>query len=187
MKRKLLSVACLAAAAFATIYFPAGYLRAQSQRASRWDESSVRVPAPVESPAPEAPVSVTVQQAIASSRPTATYSFGDGKRLTSRSRTGRFRLVGLRGGEAVDVALQLPARLPNNSAMAQPLDGGKLISFSKSDIGVGGLASIRFQAGHQPGLYRVFVAGLGAPSLLQFWVADPNNPRANPPVMNPEH
>jgi hypothetical protein len=96
-------------------------------------------------------------------------------------------LVGLHPGEIVDVALQFSAGLPANSITAQSLDGGKLISFSKGNVGVEGLVSIRFQAGTQPGLYRVFVPGLGGPSLLQFWVADAANPRANPPVVNPAH
>ncbi|HYJ05823.1 MAG TPA: hypothetical protein VEX43_11855 [Chthoniobacterales bacterium] len=174
-------------AAFALICLAAEYGLAQSPLGTKWEESLVRLPVPAGPLTPDVTVSAAAQQAVAQRRPAATYIFGDGKRLTTRSRTGRFRLVGLRAGEVVDIALQLPARLPAGSAMAQPLDGGKLISFSRSDVDVGGLATIRFQAGSQPGLYRVFVPGFGAPSLIQFWVADPNNPRANPPVMNPQH
>lgn len=187
MKTKKSSLIASLAAVFATVCFPAERLGAQSQRAHRWDESLMRLPGAVEPPAPEVAVSVATREAVAPRRPSATFTFGDGQKITARSRTGRFRLVGLRAGEVVDVDLQLPNRLSANFAMAQPLDGGKLISFSKGDVGLGGLASIRFQAGHQPGLYRVFVPGFGAPWLLQFWVADPKNPRANPPVMNPEH
>ena len=120
-------------------------------------------------------------------RPNATFTFGDGTQINSRSINGRFRLVGLHLGETVDIALDLPVVLLSSSATAQSLDGGEIISFSVDKTGVRGVASIRFQAGNQPGLYRVFVPGLGASALLQFWVADPNNPNANRPVLNPGH
>lgn len=179
---KSFPVACLAAAAFALIYFPADFLRAQSPLNPRWDESGVRLPAPVEPSTPE----LVPPGAVAGLRPIATFTFGNGQKIKARSTTRRFRLVGLYPGEIVDIALQFPAGLAN-SATAQSLDGGKLISFSKSPLGVNGVASIRFQAGTEPGLYRVFVPGTSPPVLLQFWVADPNNPRANPPVVNPAH
>ena len=180
-------VVCLAAAAFATICLHAENLSAQSPLAPKRDQSLMPGPVPVEPPASDLPVPTATPEPAAVRRPTATFTFGDGNKITARMTTSRFRLVGLHPGEIVDVALQFPAGLPGNSALAQPLDGGKLISFSKSNIGIGGLASIRFQAGAQPGLYRVFVPGLGATALLQFWVADPNNPKANPPVLNPGH
>lgn len=184
--KKSFPVACVAATAFAVIFLQADHLRAQSPVATRWDESSTRLPSPVEPPAPELRLLAATREGVAKQRPTATFTFGNGQKITPRSATRRFRLVGLHPGETIDVALQFPAGL-GNSATAQSLDGGKLISFSKSHEGTGGLASIRFQAGNQPGLYRVVVPGTSPPLLLQFWVADPHNPRANPPVVNPAH
>jgi hypothetical protein len=66
----------------------------------------------------------------------------------------------------------------------RPLDGGEVIG----GISVtNGSASIAFQAGSQPGLYRVVVDGDGTTATLQFWVVNPLNARANPPVLNPTH
>jgi hypothetical protein len=119
-------------------------------------------------------------------RPKSTFTLSDGKQVSSRSRSGRFPLVALSADETVDIALQLPARSPANSAMgAYPLDGGKIVSVSRRNQETGELASIRFQAGGQPGLYRVVVPGFGPPTVLQFWVEDRNNPNAKIPVINP--
>lgn len=121
-------------------------------------------------------------------RPSATFTFSDGTQITTQTTTGRFRLVGLHANETVDIALQFPAGVPGTSLMAQPLDGGTILSFSIANgtVASRGLALMRFQAGSQPGLYRVHIPGLGAP-LLQFWVADPDNPSRNLPVLNPGH
>jgi hypothetical protein len=105
----------------------------------------------------------------------ATFSFADARQIKTRSRTGRFQLIGLDLNETVDIAVRFPA-VPGGFAAAQPLDGGKVISFSLNPAGAGGLAVIRFQAGSKPGLYRVLLPSLGGSALLQFWVADPNNP-----------
>ena len=165
-------------------------LLAQSPLASKWREeipaapyqnarrSVVALPLPTPTPTPPVPVDLG---------PSATITFADARQIKVRNKTGRFRLVGLHLNETVDIAVQFSAVLPSSSALAQALDGGKILSFSINSGGVSGLASIRFQAGNQPGLYRIRVAGVGAPPLLQFWVADPNNPKANLPVLNPEH
>jgi hypothetical protein len=122
-------------------------------------------------------------------RPSATFTFADGTQITTRSTNGRFRLVGLHLNETVDIALQFPVVLLSSSAMAQPLDGGNIISVSTSPVATGGLTLIRFQAGNQPGLYRVLLLGFGGSARLQFWVADPNNPNLamNAVVLNPNH
>jgi hypothetical protein len=122
---------------------------------------------------------------IAALRPSATITFADTTEIIVRSTTRRFQLVGLHPNETVDIALQFFAALPGTSVTAQPLDGGSIISFS-IDRG-SDLVSVRFQVGSQPGLYRIRLPGLAEAPLLQFWVADPNNPNANLPVVNPEH
>jgi hypothetical protein len=134
---------------------------------------SIAIP-PLPAP-PESPASVMARR-----HPSATFTFADARQFKTRSRTGRFQLVGLHLNETVDIALQFPA-MPSDSAPAQPLDGGKILSFSLNPAGAGGLAVIRFQAGNRPGLYRVLLPGLGESALLQFWVADPNNPNATRP------
>jgi hypothetical protein len=97
-------------------------------------------------------------------------------------------LVGLHLNETVDIALVFPRTLLASSAGPLSLDGGKIIA-STSPTATGGLALIRFQAGSQPGLYRVLIPGLGPSARLQFWVSDPNNPNLamNAMVLNPNH
>lgn len=126
---------------------------------------------------------------VVDTRPSATFTFGDATQVVTRSSTGRFRLVGLHPNETVDVALLFPVISRRSSAGPLSLDGGKIISVSTSPTATGGLALIRFQAGGQPGFYRVLVPGFGASTRLQFWVTDPNNPNAamNAMVLNPNH
>ena len=122
-------------------------------------------------------------------RPSATFTFADATQIKTRSTTGHFRFVGLHQYESVDVALQFSATVVSSSATALPLDGGKILSFAINKGAVGPLASLRFQAGDKPGLYRVLVPGLGRSVLFHFWVADSNNPNAamSPILLNPTH
>ena len=119
--------------------------------------------------------------------PSATITFADRSQIKVQSTAKRFQLVGLHLNEAVDIALDVPAVLLSSAATAQSLDGGAIISFSMNPGASRTLASLRFQAGARPGLYRVLVPGLAGPGLLQFWVADPKNPKAKRPVINPQH
>jgi hypothetical protein len=120
-------------------------------------------------------------------RPSATFTFADTTKVTTRSTAGRFRFVGLHLNETVDITLQVPGGLLNPSVRAQALDGGQILSFSTKDAGA--VASIRFYSGNRPGLYRVLVPGLARSVLFHFWVADPANPNPamTPILLNPTH
>jgi len=120
-------------------------------------------------------------------RPSATFTFADTTKVTTRSTAGRFRFVGLHLNETVDITLQVPGGLLNPSVRAQALDGGQILSFSTKDAGA--VASIRFYSGNRPGLYRVLIPGLGSSVLFHFWVADPanQNPAMTPILLNPTH
>ncbi|MEN3369490.1 MAG: hypothetical protein V7609_1633 [Verrucomicrobiota bacterium] len=126
---------------------------------------------------------------IAAAQPlTASIAFANATEIKTRaSSSGRFQLVGINPREVVDIAVDFPASLPSTSITAQSLDGGKIVGPPK-DVGKGvGATSIRFQAGDQPGLYRVLITGARSRSILQFWVADPKNPMNKRPVINPGH
>jgi len=129
---------------------------------------ATEIPVPVPTPTPPGSIIINPPQppAVPALRPSATFTFGDATQINARSTNGRFRLVGLHPSETVDIALELPVVLVSSAATVQPLDGGEIISFSVDRKGARGVASIRFQAGAQPGLYRVFVPGLGATALL---------------------
>ena len=167
------------------LVFPSPFLRAQSSIASSWREPTPGVSDPiarnsVQLPLPTPPATVDLG-------PSATFTFADHTQIKTQSMAGRFQMVGLHLSEVVDIALDLPAVLLSSFATAQSLDGGTIMSFSMNPGGIGTLASIRFRAGARPGLYRVLVPGLRGPGLLQFWVADPNNPKGRLPVINLGH
>jgi hypothetical protein len=119
--------------------------------------------------------------------PSATITFADATQIQTQSTTGRFPLVGLHPGEVIDFVMEFPASLTGNSIAAQPLDGGTIIAeliYSERNTSP---RPIRFQAGDQPGLYRILITAGASRSMLHFWVADARNPQNNRPVLNPGH
>lgn len=174
-------------ASFAFVCF--AFLEAESPLAEKWFEvtpppqvsnASTRRNAQLPLPTPSATPPIAIDP-----RPTATFRLADSTQIKAqRDSSGRFPLVELLQREVVNIALEFPASLTSALITAQPLDGGKIISlFNNSNQP----ATIRFQVGNQPGLYRVRVQAVGESALLQFWVADPKNPKAKPPVINPGH
>lgn len=119
--------------------------------------------------------------------PSATITFADAAQIQTQSTTGRFPLVGLHPGEVIDFVMEFPASLTGNLVAAQPLDGGTIIAaliYSERNTRP---RPIRFQAGDQPGLYRILITAGASRSMLHFWVADARNPQNNRPVLNPGH
>ncbi|PZR73708.1 MAG: hypothetical protein DLM73_10140 [Chthoniobacterales bacterium] len=116
----------------------------------------------------------------------ATIAFADGSIVQTRAATGKFQLVGLHANESVNIAIPVPAAGIGAFVAVQSLDGGTVVGASQVPV-TNGVAAIGFQAGSQPGLYRVLIGGAGSPATLQFWIPDPQNPKANPPVVNPSH
>jgi hypothetical protein len=99
---------------------------------------------------------------------------------------GHFRLTDIRPHETVNVRLQFPLSFNNAPVLATALDGGQAtVSTSNMTIAPDGTTRMRFQAGDQPGLYRVLVVVGTSRSILKFWIADPQNPNGNPPVLQP--
>lgn len=99
-----------------------------------------------------------------------------------------FRVAGIRPHETIDIKLQFSSEWAGTPLVLQALDGGNVSATPKNAvIAEDGTASFRFQAGDQPGLYRVSIIGAAGGSTLKFWIADPKNPKANPPVLNPGH
>ncbi len=104
--------------------------------------------------------------------PRATITFANGTALEVRSNNPEyFSLIGILPGETVNIQLQLPPSFANTFVAVQALDGG-LIS---GDVAVAadGTAAIAFQAGVQPGLYRILLSALGKSAMLQFSVSAP--------------
>jgi hypothetical protein len=140
-------------------------------------------------PLPAATVSPVLPETVGLK---ATIAFAGKTPLKVRSKRGHFPLMGIRPGEVADIELQFPLLWANTTLIVQPPDGGKLFGNSNTTaiaanitaIALDGSAAFRFQAGDQPGLYRVSIIGGGGNSTMKFWVADPQKPRANPPVLN---
>jgi len=113
----------------------------------------------------------------------ATVTFGSGSTIEMNSPRGRFPLVGLNAGDTVTIGLQISGSTAT-TVSAQSLDGGSVTN--NVPIASDGSASLQFQAGAGPGLYRISVNSGGATCALQFWVIDPNNSANTPPVLTPQ-
>jgi hypothetical protein len=114
----------------------------------------------------------------------ATIVFGDASVARPRAANAKFQLVKVRASESVAIALPLPPGAVAASLQTIALDGGTVVPGASI---TNGAAAISFQAGTQPGLYRLLVNGAGPTVTLQFWVPNPQNPAANPAVVNPTH
>ncbi len=164
--KKMFSIPCLAAITFAAIYLPADYLSAQS------------IP-----PAPPPNLSLVPPT---DAGPTATIAFANSASVRTHSKGGHFRLTGISPSETVNVRLQFPLSFASAPLLVTALDGGEVrVQRQYSVIAADGTTAIRFKAGDQPGLYRVLVMAGESRSVLKFWVADPKNPKDNPPVLQP--
>lgn len=124
--------------------------------------------------------------AVPISRPSgvATIVFGDASVARPRAANAKFQLVKVRASESVAIALPVPPGAAGASLQAIALDGGRVAPGASI---TNGAAAIFFQAGTQPGLYRLLVSGAGPTVTLQFWVPNPERTAANPPVINPAH
>ena len=165
--KKLLPVACLAAAIFATIYLPAEQLFAQGR--SSYTERAVVSPDPPPPPPTE---------------PTAIIRAGLAQPVIIKSSDGSFAQVGLTRGQLVDIAVQYPAAKAGDAIVAVPLDGGRVIAPLSLVVAGDGVIRFQFQAGNQVGAYQVALHD-GAQELgLHFWVLDEQHPEKNPVVVN---
>jgi hypothetical protein len=95
-------------------------------------------------------------------------------------------MVGLHPNESVKITLPISADGIGKPAAIQLLDGGTILAVTQASI-TNPEASIVFQAGTKPGVYRVAVRGAGPPATLQFWVRNTQTPTAYAPVVNPRH
>jgi hypothetical protein len=139
-------------------------------------------PPPIPSPPP---VEIS-NNARVQPRRLATVTLSDASIVLPRAAAGKFQLVAARPGELITVVVPFPPLALGPSAAISALDGGKLIGTSPVPI-VHGAATIHFQAGTQPGLYRVLVVGLGPAATVQFWVQDAQRPASSPWVLNASH
>ena len=119
--------------------------------------------------------------------PTAAMSFPNGSSLAVRSKSSRFPLIAANAGQTLNIQLRFAVSVAASSLIVQPLDGGVVPDAQgNSSIAADGTASVQFQTGNRPGLYRVLLNQGGSISVLQFWVADPQQPTSGPPVLQPQ-
>jgi hypothetical protein len=113
---------------------------------------------------------------------TAAVVFPNGQSITMVSRLNLFPLVGAAAGDTLNVQLRLPPAFAALVMTAQALDGG-IVSASAANLTVAadGTASLQFQTGNQPGLYRVLLYLNPVLVTLRFWVLDPSS--FNPPTL----
>jgi hypothetical protein len=105
----------------------------------------------------------------------ATITFANGQSVTIGSNDQQiFNPVDLGASEGIGIALQLPPAFVNTPVGILPMDGG----FAPEEIQVGqdGSTAFAFQAGNQPGLYRIQLLTANSSVLLQFFVPNPGTP-----------
>ena len=105
----------------------------------------------------------------------ATITFADGQSATVGS-TGQqtFLPIDILPGEALGIELRLPVNFVNTPVALQPMDGG--FAPEEIEIAQDGSTNFAFQAGTQPGLYRILLATRNSSVLLQFSVPNPGTP-----------
>jgi hypothetical protein len=119
--------------------------------------------------------------------PKATILFPGAAPLKVRSKGGSFPLTAIRPREVVEIKLEFPGASAGTPLIIQAPDGGEVLGAPKGVVtGAEGTATFRFQVSDQPGAYRLSIRGAGSSAMLKFWISDPQNPKANPPVINPQ-
>jgi hypothetical protein len=138
------------------------------------------------SPVPPVPPPNLSLPVPADTGPAATIVFPNSTSVRTHSSRGHFRLTGIRALEMVRVHFRFPLSFASTAMIVSALDGGEVnVSPGHDSVAADGTASLQFKAGDHPGLYRVLLVAGGNRSLLKFWVADPQNPKANPPHLQP--
>jgi len=130
--------------------------------------------------------SITAPTVLANGHLTAAITFPSGTFLQVRSTSDLFPLVAADPGASLNIQLRFPVNFAGATIIAAALDGGiASIAQDNPTIAADGTASIQFQVASQPGLYRVVLNTGGVFTTLQFWVANSQNPSANPPTLAP--
>lgn len=106
----------------------------------------------------------------------ATITFADGRSVSISSGRERFGIVPVVSAETVRIDVRLPQSFQNAAAFVQPLDGGVA---SEIVVNPDGSASVSFQAGAEPGLYRLLLGARNKTTVLEFEVPAPAAPPDN--------
>ena len=114
----------------------------------------------------------------------ANIALGGNKSVTANCFQGLFDRVGLQPNQVVSLSVQLPAALAGRQIIIESLDGG-LVSDTAATVATDGALALQFQAGSQPGMYRVNLRSGPLALGLEFYVLDPTQPENNPAVINP--
>ena len=103
--------------------------------------------------------------------PTATIGFPDSTFLYVPSDKGLFSEVATQPGESLAVQVRFPLVFAGATVSAQSLDGGTLSNGQDNLIIAGdGTVLIQFQAGNQPGVYRLLLIVNETGAMLHFSV-----------------
>lgn len=159
--RRLLQLAVLALAS--AVLTPAG----DAQTAS---------PSPMTPPVSSPPAQVPDRHAVS-----ATISGGSNAPADIPHHRHWFEEVMLQPGQTITVVLHFGANMVGESLSVEAPDGGEITVPPGKSQAVGTDRSMMFHytAGTLPGRSRVIVHGFDALDMLNFWVADPNDPNNN--------
>ena len=105
-----------------------------------------------------------------------------GKARRLRGQADYIGRAGLRAHQLVSVAVRFSSSRAAQPVLISTLDGGRIVA-SKKDLSVSaeGTVDFKFQAGSEPGLYRVLVQAGVDEYRLEFYVLNTQHPEKNPP------
>lgn len=103
--------------------------------------------------------------------PLVMISFANEQPVHLHSDDGQFPPVAASPGETADIYLHFPAVYAGAPLLIEGMDGGDVqLTQQSTTIDSQGRASFEFQAGADPGLYRILIVAADTPSMLQFSV-----------------
>jgi hypothetical protein len=162
------------------------FLTAIDAATNAWADPPSQFPPPIPTPPPIGN-EISLQPQVQQPHRIATITLlSDQSVVLTRAAATKFQLVAARPGETILIVVPMPVTALRRFAAVQALDGGKLIGPTPVPV-INGVASIQFQVGTQPGLYRVLFLGLGPAATVQFWVQDIQRPATNPWAVNSSH
>lgn len=115
----------------------------------------------------------------------ATIVFSPDDTAQPKKHDGKFAQVGISPGQTVTISLQYDASISGQSVIADPLDGGQIITPEEGlKADENGVVTFQYQAGTTPGLCRIILHQTGDGDTIQFWVIDTTHPGDNPPSLS---
>lgn len=110
-----------------------------------------------------------------------TIKSASGKERYPLQHDGMIDRVGLRPGQTVQIKLKFKGKKTGEAVHVSSLDGGELSGHGSLAISSNGNLQFNYQAGAEPGRYRVILSLAQEEYWFEFYVLNTSNPGSNPP------